>query len=49
MVLVLEAVRQSGPWKVTLTPLKNADAGLNDLISLSIIDILLASPMGFDP
>ena len=29
--------------------LKYADAGLNDLIGLSIIDILLASPKGFDP
>ena len=32
-----------------LTPLKYADAGLNNLIGLSIIDILLASPKGFDP
>ena len=36
-------------WKVTITPLKYANAGLNNLIGLSIIDILLASLMGFDP
>ena len=34
---------------MTITPLKYADAGLIDLLGLSIIDILLASPMGFDP
>ena len=36
-------------WKETITPLKYADAGLNNLIGLSIIDILLASPKGIDP
>ena len=36
-------------WKVAITPLKYADAGSNHLIGLSSIDILLASPMGFDP
>ena len=34
---------------MTITPLKYADAGLNNLIGLSIIDILLASPKGIDP